>query len=107
NEVAAHSLCGISDSNDPLKHTVTIKQFPFNYLLHNSNYMVEHYLYPQLSFSKLPKIQKGLKKHFKSEYKQISKFRAMMYLYSLPKVYKSNTEVIHPVTEKTYTLPLK
>ena len=103
-QMLEHSLMPITEENDVLVNTMSINNFPLNILHHFSGYNVEHYLYPEVPFSRLPKLKKIVMDKYKDKYKTLSKWKAIYLLYQTPRVYKNNKEFIHPETHKVVSL---
>jgi fatty acid desaturase len=98
-----HNISPLTKVNDPLENSLTVTSNRFWEFFHlNFGYHVEHHLFPRVSCSHAKTIHKHLKELYPTKYKHMPKWKALKYLYQTPRIYKNNTELMHPKTNKTY-----
>lgn len=98
-----HNISPLTKINDPLENSLTVTTNPVWDFIHlNFGYHVEHHLFPRVSCKHSKTIHEHLKRMYPTKYKFMPKWKALLYLYQTPRIYKNNEELIHPKTQKTY-----
>ena len=98
-----HNISPLTKINDPLENSLTVTTNRFQDFIHlNFGYHVEHHLFPRVSCKHAKTIHKLLVEKYPTKYKHMPKWKALVYLYKTPRIYKSSNELIHPKTQKTY-----
>lgn len=99
-----HNISPLTKVNDPLENSLTVTTNKFQEFFHlNFGYHVEHHLFPRVSCAHSKKIHKLLVEKYPTKYKYMPKWKALKYLYQTPRIYKNNTELIHPKTLETHS----
>ena len=98
-----HNISPLTKINDPLENSLTVTTNRVCDFFHlNFGYHVEHHLFPRVSCRHAKTIHHHLKVMYPDKYKHMPKWKALVYLYQTPRIYKNNEELIHPKTLKTY-----
>jgi fatty acid desaturase len=98
-----HNMSPLTKINDPLENSLTVTTNPVvDFFDLNFGYHVEHHLFPRVSGKHAKKIHQLLKEMYPGKYKFMPKTQALRHLYSTPRIYKSNTELINPKTLETF-----
>lgn len=98
-----HNISPLTKINDPLENSLTVTTNPVSDFFHlNFGYHVEHHLFPRVSCQHSKTIHKHLKAMYPDKYKYMPKWKALVYLYQTPRIYKNNEELINPKTLQTY-----
>jgi fatty acid desaturase len=101
--VTNHNISPLTKINDPLENSLTVTTNPVCDFFHlNFGYHVEHHLFPRVSCRHAKTIHKHLKAMYPEKYKYMPKWKALVYLYQTPRIYKNAEELIHPKTLMTY-----
>lgn len=98
-----HNISPLTKINDPLENSLTVTTNPIQDFIHlNFGYHVEHHLFPRVSCRHAKTIHKLLKQNYPTKYKSMPKWKALVYLYKTPRIYKNSNELIHPKSQKSY-----
>jgi fatty acid desaturase len=98
-----HNISPLTKINDPLENSLTVTTNPVSDFFHlNFGYHVEHHLFPRVSCKHSKTIHKHLKAMYPTKYKYMPKWKALVYLYKTPRIYKNAEELVHPVTLETF-----
>lgn len=95
-----HNLSPLTKHNDPLENSLSVTNHPaFEFISLNFGYHVEHHIFPTVSGKHMKKVHKKLVELFPNDYQVMPKWKAMKALYSTPRIYRSDYELIHPETQ--------
>lgn len=98
-----HNISPLTKINDPLENSLTVTTNPIQDFIHlNFGYHVEHHLFPRVSCRHAKTIHNLLKQNYPTKYKHMPKWKALVYLYKTPRIYKNNTELVHPKTQESH-----
>lgn len=98
-----HNISPLTKINDPLENSLTVTTNPVCDFFHlNFGYHVEHHLFPRVSCKHSKTIHKHLKMMYPDKYKFMPKWKALVYIYQTPRLYKNAEELIHPKTLETF-----
>jgi fatty acid desaturase len=98
-----HNISPLTKINDPLENSLTVTTNPVSDFFHlNFGYHVEHHLFPRVSCQHAKLIHEKLKEMYPAKYKHMPKWKALLYLYRTPRIYKNSEELMNPKTLKTY-----
>lgn len=98
-----HNISPLTKINDPLENSLTVTTNPVSDFFHlNFGYHVEHHLFPRVSCKHSKTIHKHLKAMYPTKYKYMPKWKALVYLYQTPRIYKNAEELVHPETMETF-----
>ena len=97
-----HFMRPQTDSNDPIANSMSINTLPIIDFFHlNFSHHVEHHLFPKMNPSHAPKVRDWLNATIGNRYVSPAHWKAILYLYSTPRVYKdANTLVDADNTER-------
>jgi fatty acid desaturase len=103
--ITNHWLRPLSPINNPVENTmsVTTSKF-FDFLFFHFSHHVEHHLFPSMSSSYLPLVRKSLKKIVGEKYLSPPHWKAIVIVFTTPRVYKGDNKLIDPLTEKSVYL---
>lgn len=98
-----HRLNPLVSVNDPLVSslTVTVPSW-LNILNFNFSYHTEHHLFPGMNPKYYPLVKKYLKEMWPERYNEMSLIKALLALWSTPRVYYNNIELIDPLKGNIY-----
>lgn len=101
-----HMLSPLNDVNDPLLNSLTVRHWRWlEYLHHNFGYHVEHHVFPAMTPMLAPVLRNLLREHYGDRYQEMTHFRAIGLLASMPKLYETHTLQFDPPTgRRTPTL---
>ena len=98
-----HNISPLTKINDPLENSLTVTtNFISDFFHLNFGYHVEHHLFPRVSCKHSKTIHKHLKAMYPTKYKFMPKWKALLYLYRTPRIYKNAEELVHPKTLETF-----
>jgi len=98
-----HNISPLTKINDPLENSLTVTtNFISDFFHLNFGYHVEHHLFPRVSCKHSKTIHKHLKAMYPTKYKFMPKWKALIYLYRTPRIYKNAEELVHPKTLETF-----
>jgi fatty acid desaturase len=79
----------------------TVSSFPLDYLNHFNGFQQAHYLFSEVPFSRLPKLNQKLKETYPNHYQKRPKWKVLKEVYTLPPVLNESGEHFHPVFKKS------
>lgn len=99
-----HNISPLTKINDPLENSLTVTNNKILDFIHlNFGYHVEHHIFPRVSSAYAKDIHRVLIKNYPQKYKYMPKWKALRYLYKTPRIYNTPTELIHPISQETYS----
>jgi fatty acid desaturase len=103
-----HSLNPMTELNDPLANTLSVEVPGWVSRLHlHFGLHVEHHLFPSMSSAHAPLVRDALKSRWPERYQSMPLFRALGLLLKTPRVYRSPTRLVDPLTGvEADTLPV-
>ena len=101
-----HFLCPMTDINDPLVNSVSLKMPKVFDLLHfNFSYHTEHHLFPSINSDYYPLVQELLQTHYPESYNLIPFGEAWQLLLSTPRHYRDEITLTDRLGKETVTCP--
>lgn len=96
-----HFLSPLTDFNDPLENTISVKTWKFFQIFHhNFGLHTEHHLFPSLNNKFLPILSDKLKELEPNRYIKAPHLFAIKMLYKTPRVYKNKNILINPMNHQ-------
>lgn len=87
-----HLLCPLSESNDPLRNSLSLTVPPWLDLLHlNVSHHTEHHIFPGLNSSYYPQVGRLLQQHHPGRYQLLPATEAWRLLLSTPRFHRDAT----------------
>jgi fatty acid desaturase len=94
-----HSLSPLTEVNDPLVNSLSVTAHPIIEKLHlNFGLHVEHHLFPSMSSQHAPLVRDLLVARWPERYQSLPLFTALGRLYTTPRVYRTETVLVDPVS---------
>lgn len=94
-----HNLSPLTEANDPLLNTLTVTTPRLFSRLHlNFGLHVEHHLFPAMSAVHADTVRAELIRRWPERYKSMPLHRALILLFTTPRIYKDATTLIDPHT---------
>lgn len=101
-----HFLCPMTDVNDPLVNSVSLKMPKIFDLLHfNFSYHTEHHLFPSINSDYYPLVQELLQTHYPESYNLISFAEAWQLLLSTPRHYRDEVTLTDRLGKESVVCP--
>jgi fatty acid desaturase len=101
-----HFLCPMTDINDPLVNSVSLKMPKVFDLLHfNFSYHTEHHLFPSINSDYYPLVQELLQTHYPESYNLIPFGEAWQLLLSTPRHYRDEVTLTDRLGKEAVTCP--
>ncbi|WP_254938335.1 fatty acid desaturase [Cyanobium sp. Morenito 9A2] len=101
-----HMLCPLSEVNDPLSNSLSLKMPWFIDLLHlNFSHHTEHHLFPDLNSSHYPLVRKLLIEQYGERYQLVEGQRAWSLLMATPRFYRNATTLVGSDGQGAVPLP--
>lgn len=98
-----HNLNPMVPVNDPLANSLTVTVPKWVDVLHfNFSYHVEHHMFPGVNPKYYPLIKKHILAEWSDRYFEMPFWKAMLALFSTPRVYYQRTKFIDPATNELY-----
>lgn len=92
-----HFLRPLTESNDPLENSMSVRTLPLVDRLHfNFSHHVEHHLFPNMSGANAPRVRAWLEENEAERYVAPPHWLAVSYLYRTPRVYRDATTLCDP-----------
>lgn len=102
-----HMLCEITDVNDPLINSVSLRVPKLFDLLHlNFSYHTEHHIFPAMNSDYYPVLQELLKTHYPERFNLVNGEQAWHLLMQTPRHYQSDHVLTDWSGEKSVSCPL-
>jgi fatty acid desaturase len=102
-----HMICEMTDINDPLVNSVSLRVPKFFDLLHlNFTHHTEHHIFPGMNSNYYPLVQELLQKHYPEKYNLISAKDAWLLLMRTPRHYQNQNHFTDWSGEKSVVCPL-
>ena len=102
-----HMLCEMTDVNDPLINSVSLRVPKLVNLLHfNFSHHTEHHIFPGMNSNYYPLLQELLKTHYPERFNLIDAGQAWHLLMQTPRHYQSNHILTDWSGEKSVSCPL-
>lgn len=102
-----HFLCPMTEINDPLINTLSIKVPKIVNLLHsNFSYHTEHHLFPNMNSDYYPQLQALLKAQYPERFNLLDAHKAWYLLLNTPRFYQDENTLTDWHGEKSVTCPL-
>jgi fatty acid desaturase len=102
-----HMLCRMTETNDPLINSVSIRVPKFFDLLHfNFSYHTEHHIFPGLNSDYYPAVQALLKTHYGDRYHLLDAGKVWKLLLTTPRHYKDENTFTDGSGQKSVPCPL-
>jgi fatty acid desaturase len=98
-----HALSPLTrDRNDPLMNSLTVRSTWWIEALHlQTAFHVEHHLLPHVNPSHAPRVAEIVKARWPDAYQEMDHLSALVMLYRTPRVYRTETLLVHPRTQRT------
>lgn len=101
-----HFLCPMTEVNDPLLNSVSLKVPPIFDLLHfNFSYHTEHHLFPSLNSDYYPMVQELLHIHYPNQENLLTAGEAWRLLMATPRHYRDEQTLTDWSDQKTVACP--
>jgi fatty acid desaturase len=101
-----HFLCQMTDVNDPLVNSVSLKMPKIFDLLHfNFSYHTEHHLFPSINSDYYPHVQALLQEHYPESYNLIPGVEAWKLLMQTPRHYRDEVTLTDRLDRSAVTCP--
>ena len=101
-----HFLCPMTEVNDPLLNSVSLRMPKIFDLLHfNFSYHTEHHLFPSLNSDYYPAVQTLLQTHYADQFNLIPGDKAWQLLLKTPRHYRNSETLTDWADQKTVTCP--
>jgi fatty acid desaturase len=101
-----HFLCPMTETNDPLVNSVSLKMPPIFDLLHfNFSYHTEHHLFPSINSDYYPLVQKLLQTHYPESYNLIPAGTAWKLLMATPRHYRDQVTLTDKLDQESVICP--
>jgi fatty acid desaturase len=101
-----HFLCPMTDVNDPLVNSVSLKMPKIFDLLHfNFSYHTEHHLFPSINSDYYPLVQELLQAHYPKSYNLIPVGEAWRLLMQTPRHYRDEVTLTDKLDRESVTCP--
>ena len=101
-----HFLCQMTETNDPLINSVSLKMPQIFDLLHfNFSYHTEHHLFPSINSDYYPLVQKLLQTHYPESYNLIPVGAAWKLLMATPRHYRDEVTLTDKLNRESVTCP--
>jgi fatty acid desaturase len=101
-----HFLCPMTEVNDPLLNSVSLRMPKIFDLLHfNFSYHTEHHIFPGLNSDYYPAVQELLQTHYPDRFNLIPGAKAWQLLLSTPRHYRDCHTLTDWKAQKTATCP--
>ena len=101
-----HFLCQMTEINDPLVNTVSLRMPKFFDLLHfNFSYHTEHHLFPSMNSDYYPLVQELLQTHYPESYNLIPVDEAWRLLMRTPRHYHDDVTLTDKLDRELVTCP--
>lgn len=98
-----HNLNPMVSVNDPLANSLTVTVPKWVDVIHfNFSYHVEHHIFPGVNPKYYPLVKQHIKAMWPDRYFEMPFWRAMLALFSTPRVYYERTQFIDPATKEVY-----
>lgn len=102
-----HMLCCMTDINDPLTNSVSIRVPKLFNLLHlNFSYHTEHHIFPGVNSNYYPQVQSLLQIHYGDRFNLLDAAKAWQLLMKTPRHYKTENTFTDLKGEKAVICPL-
>jgi fatty acid desaturase len=102
-----HMLCPLTESNDPLANTLSIRVPRILDVLHlNFSYHTEHHIFPGLNSSYYPLVRQLLQQHYPERYQLLEGAEAWRLLLGTPRHYRDATTLTTWRGERQVRVPL-
>ncbi len=102
-----HMLCRMTEANDPLINSVSIRVPRIFDLLHlNFSYHTEHHIFPGLNSDYYPEVQALLKAHYPERFNLLAAETAWRLMLQTPRHYKTENTFTDGSGVKSVTCPL-
>ena len=96
-----HLMRPLTATNETLDNSMSVKVPKIVDFFHlNFSHHIEHHLFPRMAGCNAPEVKAWLLEHQKDRYVSPSHWKAVMYLYKTPRVYKDRNTLIHPPTDQ-------
>ncbi len=94
-----HTICPLTDSNDPLENTLGVSTHPVIEAIHfNFSHHVEHHYFPEMNAHHYPELRALLMKNFPNDYRILPLWKAVHLLLTTPRVYLDHHTLYDPKT---------
>jgi fatty acid desaturase len=101
-----HFLCPMTDINDPLANSVSLKMPKIFDLLHfNFSYHTEHHLFPSMNSDYYPLVQKLLQTHYPESYNLLPVGEAWKLLLKTPRHYRDEVTLTDRLNRQSVSCP--
>ena len=101
-----HFLCPMTDINDPLVNSVSLRMPNIFDLLHfNFSYHTEHHLFPSINSDYYPLVQELLQTHYPESYNLIPAGTAWKLLMETPRHYRDEVTLTDRLDRESVTCP--
>ncbi|WP_396135867.1 fatty acid desaturase family protein [Chamaesiphon sp. VAR_69_metabat_338] len=101
-----HFLCPMTDVNDPLVNSVSLKMPKIFDLLHfNFSYHTEHHLFPSINSDYYPVVQELLQTHYPESYNLIPVVEAWQLLMQTPRHYRDEITLTDSLDRESVICP--
>lgn len=101
-----HFLCPMTDVNDPLVNSVSLKMPKIFDLLHfNFSYHTEHHLFPSINSDYYPLVQELLQTHYPESYNLIPVGEAWRLLMETPRHYRDEVTLTDKLDQESVICP--
>ncbi len=98
-----HNLSPYTKVNDPLVNSLSVTNFKLLEAIHlQFGYHTEHHIFPKMPMNNAKLVSAKLKEMYPNKYQIMPKFKALVKLYSTPRVYKDRTTLVCPKTNKEF-----
>jgi fatty acid desaturase len=102
-----HMLCRMTEVNDPLVNSVSLRVPQFFDLLHfNFSYHTEHHIFPGLNSNYYPLVQQLLQREYGDRFNLLTAKAAWQLMLTTPRHYKDETTFTDWLGKKSVTCPL-
>lgn len=102
-----HMLCRMTEVNDPLINSVSIRVPKIFDLLHlNFSYHTEHHIFPGINSDYYPKVRNLLQAHYGERFNLLNSDKAWCLMLQTPRHYKGENAFTDWTGEKVVTCPL-
>jgi fatty acid desaturase len=98
-----HLLNPITETNDPLLNSLTVRSPRWlEWLTLGFGYHIEHHVFPVLSPKYAHHVAAKLKELWPERYNELPHWKALLYLWKTPRLYRDHRNLIEPTTGKVF-----